>query len=77
MFLVSIYSNIVILGTSVLFVGNMFPAHSRATCSVSPCVLQAGLPSRGCSYVMVFAFFLSQQKGTWWWGLTVTGSSHS
>lgn len=40
----SIYSNIVILSTSVLFASDLWPAGGRTACSLAPPVLQAVFP---------------------------------
>jgi outer membrane protein OmpA-like peptidoglycan-associated protein len=61
-FFVSIYSNIVILGTSVLFAGDMLPRLNRTACSLAPHVLQVGFPSRGCPNLVARGFLLSQQN---------------
>jgi outer membrane protein OmpA-like peptidoglycan-associated protein len=43
---VGIYSNIVILSTSVLFAGDLWSARGRTACSLTPFVLQAVLPTK-------------------------------
>jgi len=43
---VSIYSNIVILGTSALFAGDLWPTRGWTACSLTPSVLEAVLPTR-------------------------------
>ena len=57
----SLYSNIVILGTSVLFAGDLLPIHDRAAFSLAPPVLQAGLPAKMSPGVLPSGFLLSQQ----------------
>jgi len=62
MFFLSIYSNIVILGTSVLFAGGLLPTHGNTPCSPAPAVLQAGLPAkRSLSGVPSGSLFSQQQ----------------
>ncbi len=58
------YSNIVILGTSVLFAGGMLPKYSRATCSLVPHVLQVVFPLKGGLNVVARGFSFSQQNRT-------------
>ena len=58
----SVYSNIVILGTSVLFAGDMLPKLNCTTCSLAPHVLQVGFPSKGCPNVVARGFLFSQQN---------------
>lgn len=56
-----IYSNIVILGTSVLFAGDVSPKHSRTAFSLVPPVLQVGFTAKGSLEVVSFGSLLSQQ----------------
>jgi len=61
---VSVYSNIVILGISVLFAGDLFPMHDRTACSSAPPVLQAGLPARTSPGVLSSGVLFSQQQAS-------------
>ena len=64
MFFVSIYSNIVILGTSVLCAGDLLPTHGRTPCSLAPLVLQAGLPAKVSPSVVSSRSLFSQQQAS-------------
>ena len=57
----SIYSNIVILGTSPLFVGDLSPMQGRTACCSAPSVLQSGLPAQRSSSGVLSGSLLSQQ----------------
>jgi len=59
---VSVYSNIVILGTSVLFAGDLLPIDDRTACSLSPPVLQAGLLAKRSPSVVPSGSLISQQQ---------------
>ena len=64
MFFVSVYSNIVILGTSALFAGGLLPIQGRtADCSALP-VLQAGLPAKRSLSVVPSESLFSQQQAS-------------
>lgn len=58
MFFLSVYSNIVILGTSALFAGGLFPITS------APPVLQAGLPAKRNLSVVPSGSLFSQQQAS-------------
>ena len=60
----SIYSNIVILGTSVLFAGDVLPTHGRTACSLALPVLQAGLLAKGSPSVVPSGSLFSQQQAS-------------
>ena len=64
MFFVSVYSNIVILGTSVLFAGELLPIHGRTACSPAPPVLQAGLLAKRSPSVVPSESLFSQQQAS-------------
>jgi len=57
----SVYSNIVILGTSVLFAGDLSPTHGRTACSLAPPGLQTGLPAEGSPCVVLSGSPFSRQ----------------
>jgi len=59
---VSAYSNIVILGTSLLFAGDLLPVHARTTRSLSSSVLSAGLPAKRGLAVAPSGFLISEQQ---------------
>jgi outer membrane protein OmpA-like peptidoglycan-associated protein len=62
---VSAYSNIVILGTSVLFAGDLLPTHGRTACSLAPPPgLQAGLPTKRGPSVVLSGPLFSQQRAS-------------
>jgi outer membrane protein OmpA-like peptidoglycan-associated protein len=63
-FFVSIYSNIVILGTSVLFAGDLLPMHGRTAGSPAPPVLQAALPAKRNLSVVPSESLFSQQQAS-------------
>ncbi len=58
----SVYSNIVILGTSVLLTGDPLPKLDRTACSLVPHVLQMGFSSKGSPKVVPSGFLFSQQN---------------
>ena len=60
----SVYSNIVILGTSVLFAGDLMLTHGRTACSLSPPVLQTGLPAKSNPSVVPSGSLFSQQPAS-------------
>ena len=60
----SVYSHIVILGTSVLFAGGLLPIQSRTACSPAPPVLRAGLPAKGSPSVVPSGSLFSQQQAS-------------
>ena len=60
----SIYSNIVILGTSALFAGDLLPIHGRTACSLALPVLQAGLLAKGSPSVVPSGSLFSQQQAS-------------
>ncbi len=60
----SLYSHIVILGTSFLFAGDLLPIHSRTTYSLSPPVWQAVLPTQGIPAVAPSGPLISQQHAS-------------
>ena len=64
MFFVSVYSNIVILGTSVLFAGALLPIQGRTACCSAPSVLEAGLPAKKSPIVVFSGSLFSQQKAS-------------
>ena len=64
MFFVSVYSNIVILGTSVLFAGDLLVTHGRTACSLAPPILQAGLPAKRSPSVVPSESLFSQQQAS-------------
>jgi len=61
---VSAYSNIVILGTSILFAGDLLPIQDRMTCSLSSPVLQRGLLAKGGPTVAPSGSLVSQQQAS-------------
>ena len=60
----SVYSHIVILGTSVLFAGDLLPVQGRTACSPAPPVLQAGLPPKRSPSVVPSESLFSQQEAS-------------
>lgn len=64
MFFVSVYSNIVILDTSVLFAGDLLPTHGRTAGSLAPFVLQAGLPAKKSRSVVSSSSLSSQERAS-------------
>ena len=60
----SIYSNIVILGTSVLFAGDRLPIQGWTACSPPPPVLQAVLPAKRSPSVAPSESLFSQQQAS-------------
>ena len=64
MFFVSVYLNIVILGTSVLFAGDLLVRHGRTACSLAPPILQAGLPAKRSPSVVPSESLFSQQQAS-------------
>ena len=60
----SVYSHIVILGTSVLFAGDLLPIQGRTACSPAPPVLQAGLPAKRSPSVVPSESLFSQQQAS-------------
>jgi len=61
---VSIYSNIVILSTSVLLASDLWSARRRTVCLLTPTVLQAVLPPRAGASVGPSGSLLSQQPAS-------------
>jgi outer membrane protein OmpA-like peptidoglycan-associated protein len=59
---VSVYSNIVILGTSALFAGDLSAKDIHTTCSLVPHVLQVGFPTKGSLHAIPSGFLFSQQN---------------
>lgn len=60
----NIYSNIVILSSSVLFASDLWSARGRTVCLVAPTVLQAVLPPRAGPSVAPSGSLLSQQPAS-------------
>jgi outer membrane protein OmpA-like peptidoglycan-associated protein len=61
---VSVYSHIVILGTSVLFAGDLLPIQGRTIFSPAPPVLQAVLPAKESPTVAPSVSLISQQQAS-------------
>jgi len=59
---VSVYSNIVILSTSALLVGDLVPTHAQIDCSLAPPVLRVGLPAKRSSSAVPSGFLISPQQ---------------
>jgi len=59
---VSAYSNIVILGSALLFAGSLLPIHDRMTRSLSSLVLPAGLLAKRGPTLAPSGHFISQQQ---------------
>ena len=59
-----VYSNIVILSTSVLFAGDLLPIHDRTACSLAPPLLQAGLRAKSSPSVVPSESLFSQQQAS-------------
>jgi outer membrane protein OmpA-like peptidoglycan-associated protein len=72
---VSIYSNIVILSTSVLLASDLWSARGRTVCLLAPTVLQAVLPPRAGPSVAPSASLLSQQPASQLSRSKVSGAS--
>ncbi len=68
----SVYSHIVILGTSVLFAGDLLPIQGRTACSPAPLVLQVGLPAKRSPSVVPSESLFSQQQAS---GLNLSKAS--
>ncbi len=70
----SAYSNIVILGTSLLFAGDLLPIHDRTTCSLSSLVSPAGLLVKRGLTLAPSGSFISQQQTSGLDGSKTTGT---
>ncbi len=60
----SVYSHIVILGTSFLVAGDLLPIRDRIACSLSPPVWQAVLPAKRSPTVAPSVSLISQQRAS-------------